>query len=46
MRSKEKQKFNASSETGVWAHCNPTAPEEKAEELKTGLIGGLWKKVI
>jgi len=35
MRSKEKQKFNASSETGVWAHCNPTAPEEKAEELKT-----------
>ncbi len=34
MRSKEKQKFNASSETGVWAHCNPTAPEEKAEELK------------
>lgn len=34
MRSKEKQKFNASSETGAWAHCNPTAPEEKAEELK------------
>ncbi|HZK26000.1 MAG TPA: galactose-1-phosphate uridylyltransferase [Thermoclostridium sp.] len=34
MRSKEKQKFNASSETGVWAHCNTTAPEEKAEELK------------
>ena len=34
MRSREKQKFNASSETGVWAHCNPTAPEEKAEELK------------
>lgn len=33
MRSKEKQKFNASSETGAWAHCNPTAPEEKAEEL-------------
>jgi len=34
MRSKEKQKFNASSETGAWAHCNPTAPEEKAEELR------------
>lgn len=34
MRSREKQKFNASSETGVWAHCNPTAPEEKAEELR------------
>ena len=34
MRSKEKIKFNASSETGAWAHCNPTAPEEKAEELR------------
>ena len=34
MRSGDKQKFNASSETGVWAHCNPTAPEEKAEELR------------
>jgi UDPglucose--hexose-1-phosphate uridylyltransferase len=34
MRSAEKQKFNASSETGVWAHCNTTAPEEKAQELR------------
>lgn len=34
MRSKDKQKFNASSETGAWAHCNPTAPEEKAAELR------------
>ena len=34
MRSADKQKFNASSETGVWAHCNPTCPEEKAEELR------------
>ncbi len=34
MRSKDKQKFNASSETGCWAHCNPTAPEAKAEELR------------
>lgn len=34
MRSSDKQKFNASSETGAWAHCNPTAPEEKAEELR------------
>ena len=34
MRSAEKIKFNASSETGAWAHCNPTAPEEKAEELR------------
>lgn len=34
MRSAEKIKFNASSETGAWAHCNPTCPEEKAEELR------------
>lgn len=34
MRSKDKQKFNASSETGAWAHANPTKPEEKAEELR------------
>lgn len=34
MRSGDKQKFNASSETGAWAHCNPTAPEEKAAELR------------
>lgn len=35
MRAGDKIKFNASSETGVWAHCNPTAPEEKAIELRT-----------
>ena len=34
MRSAEKQKFNASSETGAWAHCNPTSPEICAEELR------------
>ncbi len=34
MRSADKQKFNASSETGAWAHCNPTCPEEKAVELR------------
>lgn len=34
MRAADKIKFNASSETGVWAHCNPTAPEEKAQELR------------
>jgi len=34
MRSEDKQKFNASSETGAWAYCNPTAPEEKAVELR------------
>ncbi len=34
MRSADKQKFNASSETGAWAHCNPTAPEETSKELR------------
>ena len=34
MRSSDKQKFNASSETGAWAHCNPTAPEATSEELR------------
>lgn len=34
MRSGNKIKYNASSETGAWANCNPTAPEEKAEELR------------
>ncbi len=35
MRSADKIKFNASSETGVWAHCNPTCPEETSVELRT-----------
>ncbi len=34
MRAADKQKFNASSETGAWASCNPTCPEEKAAELR------------
>lgn len=34
MRSQDKIKFNASSETGAWAHCNTTSPEEKAIELR------------
>lgn len=34
LRSADKQQFNASSETGAGAHCNPTAPEEKAVELR------------
>ncbi len=34
MRSADKIKFNASSETGAWAHCNPTCPEVTAEELR------------
>ena len=34
MRSKDKIKFNASSETGAWAHCNPVAPEAASVELR------------
>ncbi|MEG2597134.1 MAG: galactose-1-phosphate uridylyltransferase, partial [Oscillospiraceae bacterium] len=34
MRAADKQQFFASSETGAWAWCNPTCPEEKAEELR------------
>ena len=37
LRSENVQQFNASSETGVWAHCNPSSPEEKAEELRQAL---------
>ncbi len=43
LRSKEKIKFNASSETGAWAHCNPTNPEEKAQELKNSYTKYLKK---
>ncbi len=34
MRSATKIKYNASSETGAWAHCNTTAPEAIAEDLR------------
>lgn len=34
LRSFDKIKFNASSEVGAWAHCNPTEPEEMAKELR------------
>ncbi len=34
LRSAEQIKYNASSETGAWAHCNTTAPEDKAVELR------------
>ncbi len=37
LRAADKQQFQASSETGVWAHCNPTAPEEKAQEMREAL---------
>ena len=33
-RGAEKQKFNASSETGAWAGCNPTCQEETYKELR------------
>ena len=44
MRSANKIKFNASSETGAWAHCNPTAPEEKAVELRAAYQRFMKKK--
>lgn len=34
MRGATAQQFFASSETGMGAWCNPTAPEDKAEELR------------
>jgi len=34
MRAADKQQFFASSETGAGAWCNPTCPEEKAQELR------------
>lgn len=34
MRSADKIKYLASSETGAWAHCNPTCPEDTSEELR------------
>ncbi|MFO7612625.1 MAG: galactose-1-phosphate uridylyltransferase [Clostridia bacterium] len=38
MRSADKLKFNASSETGAWAHCNTTSPEDKAAELQNAYL--------
>lgn len=43
MRDATRVKFNASSETGMWAACNPTCPEETAEELRVAykkFVGG------
>ena len=34
LRAADKQQFFASSETGAGAWCNPTAPEQKADELR------------
>ncbi len=36
-------KYNASSETGAWAHCNPTCPETAAEELRVAYQKALQK---
>lgn len=38
LRNADTQKYNASSETGCNAHCNPTLPEEKAAELRDAFI--------
>jgi UDPglucose--hexose-1-phosphate uridylyltransferase len=38
LRSKTKQQFAASSETCVGAYCNPTSPEEKADELRKAAL--------
>ena len=43
LRDSNKQQFQASSETGVWAHCNPTAPEAKAAEMREALSRYLAK---
>ncbi len=43
MRSADKIKFNASSETGAWAHCNPTCPEDTAEELRQAYLRFMQK---
>lgn len=44
MRSETKIKYNASSETGAWAHCNPTCPEDTAQELREAYQRFLEKK--
>ncbi len=46
LRSADQIKFNASSETGAWAHCNPTAPEDKAEELRQAYLRYITKAEI
>lgn len=45
LRASNKQKFNASSETGAWAHANPTKPEEKAEEIREAYKRFVYKKI-
>ncbi len=38
LRSRDQMQYQASSETGVWTHGNPTNPEEKADELRVALL--------
>lgn len=38
LRTKDQQQYQASSETGVWAHGNPTNPEDKAVDLRVALL--------
>lgn len=38
LRSKDKQYFRASSETGAGAYCNVTLPETSAAELRDALL--------
>ncbi|MCI8589508.1 MAG: galactose-1-phosphate uridylyltransferase [Clostridiales bacterium] len=37
MRSANVQQYRASSESGVWASCNPSSPEENAAQLREAL---------
>lgn len=38
LRSKDKQYFRASSETGAGAYCNVTVPEDSAAQLRNALL--------
>lgn len=38
LRTKDQQQYQASSETGVWTHGNPTNPEDKAVDLRVALL--------
>jgi UDPglucose--hexose-1-phosphate uridylyltransferase len=38
LRAKDRVKFLASSETGAWAPCNPTAVEDTAVQLRNAIL--------
>jgi UDPglucose--hexose-1-phosphate uridylyltransferase len=44
LRSKDRIKYNASSETAAWAPCNPRAVEETAAEMRDALQRFLQKE--